>query len=35
MRLDSPLYVETFCLPKESNKILSSTFLFYFFQNPV
>jgi hypothetical protein len=35
MRLDSPFYVEFFCLPKESNKILSSTSLFDLFQNPV
>jgi hypothetical protein len=35
LRLDSPLHVEIFCLPKESKKIFSFAPLFYFFQNPV
>ncbi len=33
LRFDSSLCVEIFCLPKENKKILSSTPLFYSFQN--
>jgi hypothetical protein len=33
LKLDNPLCVEVFCLPKESKKIFSFVPLFYFFQN--
>ncbi len=35
LRFDNPLSVEDFCLPKDNKKILSSTPLFYSFQNLV
>jgi len=35
LKLNNPLCVEVFCLPKDSKKIFSFVPLFYFFQNLV